>query len=427
MSTAANHPPREVVITGIGVVCPLGMGREAFWKALDAGQSGIDWLPQTRGTKLPFHFAGLIKDFDPKQFIQPRKSIKVMCREIQVAYACAALAVEDSGLPKQATEPDRMGIVLGSELFYGELDELAGVYRNCRENGEFQTERWGDVAFKDLFPLWMLKYLPNMAACHLSIVHDARGPNNSIVQGGASSLLAMMEATMAIQRGHADIMLSGGSGSSAELTGLAFRGWEQHSQWPGEPAGASRPFEAQRCGIVVGEGAASFVLEERQHAERRGAKILARIAGFSSRYDPPGGWNVPRPGQGIRNSIVGALAAAGMQPHEIGHVNAHGESSVRHDQVEAQAIRDLLGDVPVTAIKSYFGDLGAGSGAIELAASILGLSAGHIPRTLNYDQPDPACPVNIIHEAHLPVDKRAFLKLNQSMTGQAVAMIIDGA
>src|SRR6187401_3202159 len=145
MSTAANHPPREVVITGIGVVCPLGMGREAFWKALDAGQSGIDWLPQTRGTKLPFHFAGLIKDFDPKQFIQPRKSIKVMCREIQVAYACAALAVEDSGLPKQATEPDRMGIVLGSELFYGELDELAGVYRNCRENGEFQTERWGDV------------------------------------------------------------------------------------------------------------------------------------------------------------------------------------------------------------------------------------------------------------------------------------------
>jgi 3-oxoacyl-[acyl-carrier-protein] synthase II len=265
-----------------------------------------------------------------------------------------------------------------------------------------------------------------MAACHLSIVHDARGPNNSIVQGGASSLLAIMEATMAIQRGHADIMLSGGSGSSAELTGLAFRGWEQHSQWPGEPAGASRPFEAQRCGIVVGEGAASFVLEERGHAERRGAKILARIDGFASRYDPPGGWNVPRSGQGIRNSITGALASAGMTAADIGHVNAHGDSSVRGDQVEAQVIRDLLGDVPVTAIKSYCGDLGAGSGAIELAASVLGLAEGRIPRTLNYDRPDPACPINVIHEGPLPVDKKAVLKLNQSLTGQAVAMVIAG-
>jgi 3-oxoacyl-[acyl-carrier-protein] synthase II len=423
---ADSSNPREVVITGVGMVCPLGVGREAFWKAIDAGQSGIDWLPQTRGTELPFPFAGLIKDFDPKQFIQPRKSIKVMCREIQVAYACAALAVEDSGLPKQAPEPDRMGIVLGSELFYGELEELAAVFRYCGENGEFVPGRWGDVAFKNLFPLWMLKYLPNMAACHLSIVHDARGPNNSIVQGGASSLLAMMEATMAIQRGHADVMLSGGSGSSAELTGLAFRGWEQHSQWKGEPAGSSRPFDKDRCGIVMGEGAASFVLEERGHAERRGAKILARIAGFASRYDPPGGWNVPRSGRGIRNSITGALAAAGLKPADIGHVNAHGDSSVRGDQVEAQAIRDLLGDVPVTAIKSYFGDLGAGSGAIELAASVLGLGAGKVPQTLNYDQPDPACPVNVIAGSHRPVDKPVVLKLNQSLTGQAVAMVIAG-
>jgi len=426
MSTDSSSSPREVVITGLGVVCPLGVGREAFWRALDAGQSGIDWLPQTRGTELPFHFAGLIKDFDPKQFIQPRKSIKVMCREIQVAYACASLAVEDAGLPKLATEPDRMGIVLGSELFYGELEELADVYRHCRENGEFDPDRWGDYAFKDLFPLWMLKYLPNMAACHLSIVHDARGPNNSIVQGGASSLLAMMEATMAIQRGHADVMISGGSGSSAELTGLAFRGWEQHSQWPGEPAGSSRPFDAGRCGLVMGEGAASFVLEERGHAERRGAKILARVAGFASRYDPPGGWNVPRSGQAIRNSIQSALANAGLKPADLGHVNAHGDSSVRGDQVEAQAIRDLLGDVPVTAIKSYFGDLGAGSGAIELAASVLGLAEGRVPRTLNYERPDPACPVNVIHGSPLPVDKKVVLKLNQSLTGQAVAMVIAG-
>jgi 3-oxoacyl-[acyl-carrier-protein] synthase II len=234
----------------------------------------------------------------------------------------------------------------------------------------------------------------------------------------------MNEAAMVIQRGQADVMLAGGSGASAELTGLAFRGWEHHSQWPGEPAGASRPFDAQRCGIVVGEGAAAFVLEERQHAERRGATILARIAGFASRHEQPGGWNSARSGQGIRNSIKGALAAAGMTAADIDHVNANGESSIQHDQAEAQAIRDLLGDVRVTAIKSYFGDLGAGSGAVELAASVLGLAHGRVPRTLNYEQPDPACPVNVISASPASFDKRALVKLNQSLTGQAVAMVI---
>ncbi|HEX5103612.1 MAG TPA: beta-ketoacyl-[acyl-carrier-protein] synthase family protein, partial [Pirellulaceae bacterium] len=404
----------------------LGVGREAYWQALEASQSGIDWFPATRGTELPFPFAGMLRDFDPKQYIQPRKSIKVMCREIQTAYACASLAVQDAGLPKEAAEPDRMGIVLGSELFYGELDELGDVYRHCHDNGQFRTERWADYAFKNLFPLWMLKYLPNMAASHISIVHDARGPNNSIVQGGASSLLAMMEAAAAIQRGSADIMLAGGSGSNAELTGIAFRGWEQHSQWPGQPEESSRPFDAQRCGIVVGEGAATFVLEERGHAERRGAQILARIAGFSSRYEGRGGWNVPRTGAGIRSSIAGALNAAGMSPGDIGHVNAHGDSSIHGDRAEAQAICETLGDVPVTAIKSYFGDLGAGSGAVELAASILGLVHGRIPPTRNYDQPDPECPVNVIRAEPLPVDKPVILKLNQSLTGQAVAMVVTG-
>jgi 3-oxoacyl-[acyl-carrier-protein] synthase II len=264
-----------------------------------------------------------------------------------------------------------------------------------------------------------------MAACHISIAHDARGPNNSIVEGGVSSLLAVWEAASAIQRGHADVMLAGGSGSYASYSCLPFRGWRHLSQWQGEPAGASRPFEAQRSGIVVGEGSAVVTLEERSRAEARGAKILARLAGFASRFEAPGDPWRPRTGRAIRQSIEGALATANLQPAEIGHVNAHGESSIDNDRLEAQAIRDTLGDVPVTAPKSLFGDLAAGSGAVELVASLLALQTGRVPRTLNYDQPDPACPINVVHGQSLPVERRTALLLNQSNTGHAAALVID--
>jgi 3-oxoacyl-[acyl-carrier-protein] synthase II len=365
-----------------------------------------------------------VKDFDPKQFVQPRKTIKVMCPEIQSAFAAASMAMELSKLAKGDVDPERMGVVLGSEMLFGELEDMVEVFRHCMPNGEFDFGMWGEFAFKDLFPLWMLKYLPNMAACHISIAYDARGPNNSIVEGGVSSLLAVNEAAAAIQRGHADIMLAGGSGSIARFSCIPFRGWNQLSKWDGEPAGASRPFEARRSGIVLGEGAGALLLEAREHAEQRGAKILARIAGYSSRFEPPGQPWASRTGRGITQSIEAALAAAKMRPTDIGHVNAHGESSIEQDRLEAQAIRAALGNVPVIALKSNFGDLGAGSGAVELIGSVLALNHGRLPPTLNYDEADPACPVNVVHGSAWPIEKPAALALNQSTTGQCAAMVI---
>jgi len=415
--------PYDVVITGLGLVTPLGIGHEAFWAALESGQSGIDILPEFVGTELPFRFGARIKGFDAKQYVQPRKTIKVMCGEIQASYAAATLAMQDAGLEKGAVEPERLGVVLGSEMLFGEIEEVAGVYRRCADNGQFKFSNWGGFVFKDLYPLWMLKYLPNMAACHISIAHDARGPNNSIVQGGASSLLAIGEAMMVLARGHADAMIAGGSGANVSFNSLPFRGWEQLSKWHGEPAGASRPFDAQRSGVVPGEGSGALVLETRAHAERRGAKILARLAGFASRCEPV---QSGRPAQGaaIRQSIEAALAAAEMKPADIGHVNAHGEGSIEQDRIEAQAIRATLGDVPVTALKSYFGDLGSGSGAVELAASVLALIHGRVPPTLNYESPDPACPINVIHGGPLVGAKPTALILNQSTTGQAAAIVL---
>ena len=415
---------REVVITGLGVVCPLGVGQGAYWSALAAGRSGVGWLSETRGADTPFHFASRIKDFDAKQFVQPRKTIKVMCLEIQAAYASAALAMQHAGLAKEAIDPDRLGVILGSEMLYGDMDELEEVYRHCSPEGRFQPELWATYAFKDLFPLWMLKYLPNMAACHISIAHDGRGPNNSIVEGGASSLLAIGEAAGVIARGHADAMLTGGSGSCASISCLPFRGWQHLSKWSGEPAAASRPFDSRRSGIVIGEGAGVLLLESREHAEQRGANILARIAGYSSRFESPGAPWRQRTGNAIAQSIVAALQMAGLSPTDIDHVNAHGDSSIDGDRHEAKAIHETLDDVPVTALKSYFGDLSAGSGAVELIGSVLALVNGQTPPTLNYEQPDPPCPVNVIHGGMRPTEKRAVLALNQSITGQAAAMAI---
>ena len=415
--------PHDVVITGLGLVTPIGIGREAFWSSLEAGVSGVSILPEFAGTELPFRFGARLRGFDAKQYVQPRKTIKVMCGEIQAGYSAAMLATQDAGLAKGAVEPERLGVVLGSEILFGEIEEVADVYRRCADGGEFKFANWGGFVFKDLYPLWMLKYLPNMAACHISIAHDARGPNNSIVQGGASSLLAIGEAVSVLQRGLADAMIAGGSGANVSFNSLPFRGWEQLAQWTGDPAGASRPFDKLRSGIVPGEGSAAFVLETREHAERRGAKVLARVASFASRFEtvPVGG---VASGRAIRQSIEAALAGASLSPRDVGHVNAHGESSIAHDRAEAQAIRATLGDTPVAAYKSYFGDLGAGSGAVEMAASVLALINGRVPPTLNYNTPDPDCPINVIHGPPLTAARPAALILNQSTTGHAAAVVL---
>jgi 3-oxoacyl-[acyl-carrier-protein] synthase II len=415
---------REVVITGIGIVSPIGIGRDAFWAALDEGRSGIaEYPPLAPARDVPYRLAGLYKDFDAKQYVQPRKTIKVMCREIQSAYAAAMIAMQDASLGKDQFDPQRMGVVLGSEMFYGDMEELLDTYRASVHDGVFQANEWNPNAMKNLFPLWMLKYLPNMPACHIGIVNDARGPNNTIVQAGTSSLLAIQEAAMCIERGHADVMITGGSGARITFGGAPFRGWSHLSLWQGPAEEAVKPFDRRRDGGVLGEGAGLMTLELREHAERRGATILARIAGWSSRNEP-GTRGHTITGSAIRNSISAALKSAGMQPSDIGHVNANAGGWIDHDRVEAQAIRAELGDVPVTAPKSYFGDLGGSTGAVELFASLLAFEHGRVPRTLNYQEPDPECPVNVIHGASLPVEQKTALVLSQNENGGAAALVL---
>jgi 3-oxoacyl-[acyl-carrier-protein] synthase II len=416
----------EVVITGVGMVSPIGIGRQAYWQSLLAGRSGIGPLAHAEATAFPVKFGGEVKDFDAKQYVKPRKALKVMCREIQMGYSAAAMAVEDAGLGPGSVDPDRYGVVLGSEMFYCELDELADAYRKCIVDGELRSELWAQGAMTDLYPLWMLKYLPNMTACHLAIALDARGPNNTVTLDEVSSLLALIEAVTVIQRGWADVMITGGSGTRANLTRMLYRGDCRWSHRYDNPQAACRPFDADRDGGVVGEGAGALILERREFAEARGAKILARVLGFGRSYE------CDRQAQASSrraqcNAIRGALRSAALSPADIGHVNAHGASTIEQDRLEAAAIRECLGDVPVTAPRSYFGCLASASGVVEIGASVLAVAEGLVPATLNFERPDPECPVNVVHGRPLPIDNRVAMALNHSELGQTAAVIIAGA
>jgi 3-oxoacyl-[acyl-carrier-protein] synthase II len=414
---------REVVITGVGIVSPIGVGREAVWNAIQSRQSGVRPLAQLASVGWIAPFGGEVADFDPKELIQPRKSIKVMSRDIQLASAAAELAWQDSCLSQATLDPERFGVVGGAGVMYCDLEELRGPFLEWIKADDFDVHRWSREAMGELYPLWMLKYLPNMPACHIGIRYDARGPNNTIAEGDVSSLLALSEAADVIRRGHADVMIVGGTGSRINISDLMWHSGARlacNGKLP--PAAVCRPFDAERNGQVNGEGAAQIVIETREHAERRGARIMARVAGAAMRFEPAADGKEPT-GDAIARAIRAALAAAEVEPGDIGHVNAHGNSTREDDPIEARAIRETLGDVPVTAPKSYFGNLGQGGGMVELVVSLLAMSNDVVPPTLNYETPDPECPVNVVTSLQ-PAFQSTFIKLNHNSMGQAAAVVI---
>lgn len=414
------------MITGTGVVSPIGIGCDAYWQSLCQQRSGVGILPGRAHTDLPLCMGAAIKDFDPKQYVTPRKALKVMCREIQTGFSAADLAMEQAEFDKDLLDPDRLGVVFGGDMLYCEPSELQEVYSRCMENGEFNFSRWGPVAMARLYPLWMLMYLPNMIACHIGIAHAARGSSNTICQGETSSLLAIIEAATVISRGQADVMITGGSSSRLSITPMLYHGIDQLSPRINAPQEACRPFDAARDGSVNGEGAAAFVLESEEHAKARGARVLARLRGWGQSFCGRGNDESPT-GYAVSRSIEIALAKANLPATAVGHVNAHASGDVADDAVEATAIRRVLGDAPVTAPKSFFGVIGGGSGAVELVASLLALEHGQIPVTLNYTQPDPSCPVNVVHDQLWDASHPTAVVLNRSQSGQAVALVLDVA
>ncbi len=417
---------REVVITGLGVTTPIGIGIDNFWDSLISGRSGVGLRPDFETTDFALKIAAKINDFDARKYIKPRKAIKIMCKPIQFGCAAASMAVEQANLCDGATDPDRIGTLFGTETFFADPNEVASVFHHCTIDEDYQHDKWGEFAMRKIQPLWMLKYLPNMAASHISIAIDARGHSNSICQGEASGLIALIEAATVIQRGACDAVVAGGTGSLMELTSVLYRKGKQLSQRIDDPTKASRPFDVDRDGMVVGEGAGAIVLESAEHAARRGAIPLAKIRGWSRGYR-----NIDSPdfSTAIQNGFEAALTASHLRASEIDFVNANACGTEKGDSSEAIAIRNVFDDVPVVANKGNFGNLGPGTSSVELVASVLAIRNGIVPGTLNLESNSPDCPVNAdrnsIHLSQLGTAKA--LKSSVSSTGQIASIVLESA
>ncbi len=433
--------PRRVVITGVGIISPLGIGFDVFTANLLAGKSSITQLESTPYSGSPHNVGAEIKDFNEttaknEYLKKQRKSIKVMCREIQFGVASASLAIDDSGLDLAGIDHDRFGVDFGANLMFSPPAVLKDAAWTCVGADDptftFQYEQWGGKGLRSLEPLWLLRYLPNMPACHIGIYADARGPSNSITLNEASGNLAVAEAYHVIQRDLADTMIAGTTGTKIHaVKSMHAALWDtlaEHGNDP--PASWSRPFEKSRTGEVIAEGACSFILEEEAHAKQRGAKILGRVlgAGSSCAFDRNGHVCVTR---ALVNAMRVAIRDAGLTPDQIGHINAHGLGTPQMDRDEARAIHEVFGPgaekIPVTALKSSLGNSGASCGTIELAGSLAGLTQGVIPPTLNYRVPDPECRLDIVPEKPRPVANRIFLNANVTAMGQASVLVVEAA
>jgi 3-oxoacyl-[acyl-carrier-protein] synthase II len=417
----STHSSRRVVITGVGVVSPIGIGTESFWNSLISGSSGIEVRPQFIGTEIPIRLVAQVKDFDPRDHIPIRKAIKIMCGPIQYACASAVMAWNQAKLPEASIDPEKIGTLFGTETFFADPLEVADVFHHCTVEKNYRHEKWGEFAIRKIQPLWMLKYLPNMSASHISIMFDARGHSNSICQGEVSGLIAMIEAANVIQRGWCDVMLVGGAGSMCELSSMLYRGNNLSRRYNHEPTRASRPFDLHRDGMVAGEGAAALVLETEEHAARRGVEPLARLAGWSQTF---AGCPSVKLSDAIQNGFLAALEHAKLEPHRIGSINAHASGSIVVDAAEAQAISSVFGEIPVVANKGNFGNLGPGTSSVETVASVLSLHHRQLPPTINCDHYDPACPVRVSNSSTPWPANESILKSSISETGQLATVIL---
>ncbi|MBI3408211.1 MAG: beta-ketoacyl-[acyl-carrier-protein] synthase family protein [Planctomycetes bacterium] len=416
---------RRPVITGLGVISPLGLELGSFWDALREGRSGVRRLEGFDTSGLPVHIGGEVTAFEPRNYLdkKDRKRLNIMVRTFQFVAAASQLALQDAQVDKEKIDPARFGVVFGSSTIPSELNELglAAVASTDPQTRRVDLKKWGKQGLPLIPPMWMLCHIPNMQACHVSIIQNAQGPNNTITQSDVAGALTLGEACRHIARGDADLFLTGGGDSA--LTPINFMRhclFSPLSRRNQEPTKACRPFDKKRDGWVLGEGAGVLVVEALEHAEKRGAPILAEIAGFASTFDKG------RSGKGLARALRQALERAGIGPKDIDHVNAQGNSSRDADAWEARAIAEVFGTgrdaSPVLACKSYMGHLGASGSAVEMIASLLALKHGVVPRTLNYEEPDPACPVNVLREAR-QVRKPHFLKIAFTEMGQCAAIV----
>lgn len=436
---------RRVVITGLGLATPVGIGAETVWNALMEKRSGVRRItafdPSTCSSQVAGEIESLqAKDYVPKAY---RKSTKVMARDIEIAVACAYEAAKDAGLVTKClidrgesegpvtVDSTRFGANIGAGLICADLTELAGaMYTSRTHEGKFDIRKWGSEGMHNLTPLWLLKFLPNMLSCHVTIVHDAQAPSNTITCSEASSHLAIGEAFRTISRGSADVCICGGAESKLNPMGLMRqqllkRLSPTHND---DPSSACRPFDRSRDGTVISEGGGLLIIEELEHARARGARIYAEVVGFGASSNAQS-WSRPCPeGRGVALAIRKALKDAAMGPSDLSMVATFGTGIREHDQSEARGIRASLGDqaskVPALAIKGNMGNNGAGSGAIDVSVAACCMRHQMIPPALNTTEVDPECGLNVVTGDPIDAKVDAVLSIAYALGGGQNAALV---
>ncbi len=378
---------RRVVVTGVGLVCALGIGTEESWKNLLAGVSGVATITRFDATGFDCRIAGEVKNFDPFRWIE-KKELKKMGRFIQIALAGADFAVQMSNWKRDQSNLDEVGVYISSGI--GGFDIIE------REHGKLLNGGPGKIS-----PFFIPSAIVNLASGHVSIRYGARGPNSATATACSASAHAIGDSFKIIERGAADMMICGGTEATVTPMGIGgFASMKALSTRNDDPSHASRPFDAQRDGFVVGEGAGILILESLEHAQKRGAQILAEIVGYGMSGDA---YHITQPaenGDGAFRVMRAALKDAKLSPDDIGYVNAHGTSTPLGDALETIALKRVFGErakqVPVSSTKSMTGHLLGGAGGLEAGISVLALRDQILPPTINQETPDPACDLDYV-------------------------------
>jgi len=378
---------RRVVITGMGIVSPLGESVKEYWGSLVNGVSGIGPMTLADPTEYPCKVAGEVTDFDPGQYINPKEARR-MARFSQLAMAAAGMALEDASLDLSSEDVEKIGVVMGNGN---------GGFPTTEDNARIVFERGG----MKVNPFFIPMILPNMAAANISRIYGLKGYTSTIITACAAGNQAIGEATEAIRRGAADVVLGGGCEAGICQLGLGgFNVIKALSRRAGDPTMASRPFEANRDGFVPAEGAAILVLESLEHAESRGATVLAEVVGYAVSSDAFHAVQPDEDGTGASRAMRWAMDNAGIQPAEIDYINAHGTSTPINDMVETLAIKKAFGQqaykVPISSTKSMIGHALGGAGALEAVACVSSILNNEIHPTINYQDPDPKCDLDYV-------------------------------
>jgi len=417
---------RRVAVTGMGIVAPQCRTLTELWNLLNSGVCSARPYDGYGLISLaaPADFEGHVSEFDTRDSTQQkaiRKSLKVMSREIQMAVAASCRALSHAGIQFGQLPSERVGISFGCDYILTTVEDVLDGVRSCMANPLFGISQWGTAGLPKMNPLWQLKYLPNMPASHIAILNNFHGPSNSITLREASVGAVVGESVEIIASGRADVMVVGTTGSRLHPYKL------MHAKQQDElTQTACRPFDRHRDGTILGEGAGALILEEVQHAEERGADCWAEIVCGSYRARSDRAGNDFR-SETVRNVLEQVLRRGNTLPEQVGHINAHGLGNRSSDSAEAKGIHAIFGNrtmpIPVTAAKGCVGNLGAGSGTLELIASVLSLQHRTLFPTLNFSSPDSSCPVAVVQSADVPAGD-SFIKIAMNPQSQVSAVLV---